>query len=79
MDLEQEIEEISKKTIKILSNKKVTIDMLDWVLTQVKEKIYANTRITSSNVAIDTPDKILTDVITEINKTSKINNVSLQF
>lgn len=70
MDLEQEIEEISKKTIKILSDKKVTIDMLDWVLAQVKEKIYANTRIIS--------DDEVTNVIAGINKISKLNNVTLQ-
>lgn len=79
MDLEQEIEEISKNTIKILSNKNVTINMLEWVLAQVKENICAKTRITSSNVDINISDKKLTDVITEINKISKIDNVSLQF
>lgn len=70
MNLEQEIEEISKKTIKILSDKKVTIDMLDWILAQVKEKIYANTRIIS--------DDEVTNVIAGINKISKLNNVTLQ-
>lgn len=45
MDLTQEIEKISKNIMEVLSTKDVTIDVLDWVLTQAKEKIYASTHI----------------------------------